>query len=247
MRFVDLETSFAGARAAHAVGVVVCIVSVKLLLRGVIIVIVVSGDCVLDAVRKPIAIERVGHVHIFGDGGEEALVDGLAGVGLLNHTQDAIVKMLVEFLRVGKGDRAGGAGASHLLCTSIGLASAWRLLAAVWRILFDTVNGSEMALENVRAVERLFSSRARSRTEAAHHGALVMRQCVSVLVVFPREAFEVVLARRDRTLLRSLGLVSKHVRFQILENATTLGKRAETLLSGLIVNLEAASALAAAS
>jgi hypothetical protein len=40
-------------------------------------------------------------------------------------------------------------------------------------------------------------------------------------------------------------LVGEHVRFQVLENAATFGKRAETLLMGLVVNLEAAPALAA--
>jgi hypothetical protein len=101
--------------------------------------------------------------------------------------------------------------------------------------LLYTVHRCEMALEDIGAVEALLRCRAASWAKSTHHGALVVGQGVPVLVVFSREALDVVFARSDRALLRSLSTVSEHVCLQVLEDTATLGKWAKTLLARLIV------------
>ena len=133
------------------------------------------------------------------------------------------------------------------MLASVRLATGRALLAAVGRVLLDAVDRSQMPLEYIGTVKALLSGRAASRAETADHGALVMRQGMTVLVVLPREALDVILARCDRTLFWSLILVSEHVCLEILENTSTLRQRAETLVARLVVHLEAAAALAAGS
>jgi hypothetical protein len=102
-----------------------------------------------------------------------------------------------------------------------------------------------MPLEYVGTVERLLSRGTGARTEPTYHGTFVVRQGVSVLVVLPGEPFVVVFASSDGALLWSLGLVGKHVRLQILEDTPTFGEGAEALFASLVIELVAASALAA--
>jgi len=90
-----------------------------------------------------------------------------------------------------------------------------------------------MSFEHICAVEALLGRAARAWTETADHGSLVVCQSVSVLVVLARKAFSVVLARRDRTLLRALILVCEHVRLEVLEVSATRRVRAETFI-GLV-------------
>lgn len=188
-------------------------------------------------------IQCVHDILVFGDGGEELLVDGLAGVGLLNHTENAVVKMLVELLGIRKGDTASGASTSHALNGAGGsLRRRGRLLAAIGWGLLHAVYGGKMSLEHIRTVEALLRGRARARTETANHRSLVMRQSMTVLVVFACEALEVVFAGDDGALFGALRLVSEHVRLQVLEDAATLWNRAETLLHCLLVELEATTA-----
>ena len=78
-----------------------------------------------------------------------------------------------------------------------------------------------MSFEHICAVEALLGRAAGAWTETAHHGSLVVRQGVSVLVVFAREAFGVVLASWDRAFLRALILVCEHVRLEVLEVSAT--------------------------
>lgn len=68
---------------------------------------------------------------------------------------------------------------------------------------------------------------------------------MSILIVFPSEAFDVVFACCDWALLGSLVLVSKHVCLEVLEDASTLWQRTETFLASFIVQFIAATALAA--
>ena len=149
-----LDGAFARAGAAHAVGVVVVVVIVNLLLIVVFLVIIVVGDSVLDALGQTIAIKGFSDVLVLSDGGQKALIYGLARVGLLHNAQHTVIKMLVKLLCVGKGDRARRASASHVLA-GVCLATRWALLAAVRRILLDTMNGSEMPLEDIGAVKAL--------------------------------------------------------------------------------------------
>ena len=87
-----------------------------------------------------------------------------------------------------------------------------------------------MSLEHIRSVEALLSRAAGAWAETAHHGSLVMCQCVAVLVVLARETFGVVFARRDRTLLGALILVCEHVRLEVLEVPATCGVWAEAFV-----------------
>ena len=87
-----------------------------------------------------------------------------------------------------------------------------------------------MSLEDIGAVERLLGCRPGAWAEATHHSTLVMSQGVSVLVIFAGETLRVVLAGEDRALFRSLGLVGKHMRFQVLEDLATVGMWAATFL-----------------
>ena len=82
------------------------------------------------------------------------------------------------------------------------------------------MHGSQMSLEDIGTIEALFSRAATAWTETAHHCAFVVCQGMSILVIFPREAFRVILACRDWTFLRPLVLVCEHVRLQVLDMAT---------------------------
>lgn len=220
------------------------IVVVDFLFLVVFVVVIVAGNRVLDALGETVAVESLGHILVLGDGGQEALVDGLAGVGLLDNAQHAVVQVLVELLCVGEGDGTCGAGTGDVLCAGVRLAAGWALFAAIGRILLDAVDRSEMSLEDIGAVKALLRCRAAAWTKSADHRALVVCECVSILVVLPREALDVVLACRDWALLGPLVLVGEHVCLEVLEDTATLGKWAKTLLARLIVQLVAAPTLA---
>lgn len=169
--------------------------------------------------------------------GQVLCVDGLGGVLLLNNAQNTVVQVLVKVLSIGKGLRAGAALASgvggiageRLWCDSTGSSSA-----AVGGSLLNTVDGSQVSLEDICAVERLLSRGARSGTEATDHGALVVGQGVAVLVILASKPLDVVFTRHDGALLGSLSLVSEHVRLEILEGLAALGIGAHVLLLDLI-------------
>lgn len=84
-----------------------------------------------------------------------------------------------------------------------------------------------MSLEDVCAVEALLRRAARARAERTDHRPLVVRQGVSVLVVFACETFGVVLAGWDGALFWPLVLVSEHVRFEVFEVSAACRVRAE--------------------
>ena len=92
-----------------------------------------------------------------------------------------------------------------------------------------------MPLEDIGAVEALFRSGPGSRTEAADHGTLVMRQGMSVLVVFPCEALEVIFTGDDGALLWSFRLVREHVGFEITEDTPAIRMGTPMAFSGFIV------------
>jgi hypothetical protein len=221
------------------------IVIVKLFFVLLVVLLVIDGNSVLDALGQTVAVERLSDVLVLSDRGEQALVDGLAGIGLLHDAQHAVVEMLVEFLCVGKGDGASGTSSGNVGLACICFAAARTLLAAVGWILLDTVNRCEVTLEHVGAVKALLRSRSASRTEAANHGSLVVSKCVAVLVVLACEALDVVFACGDWAFLGPLVLVCEHVCLQVLEDASAFGKRAKTLLSALVVQSVAATTLAA--
>ena len=58
---------------------------------------------------------------------------------------------------------------------------------------------------------------------------------MAILIVLPSEAFLVVSAGYDWALLRSLRLVGKHMRFQILERSTTVRMGAASPLFAIVI------------
>lgn len=171
--------------------------------------------------------------------GQALCVDGLRGVLLLDNTENTIVQVLVEVLSIGEGLRTSTALASSIrsiaskLLARVGTSGC--LLAAVGGSLLDTVDGGQVPLEDIGAVERLLRSRAGSRTETAHHGTLVVSQGVAVLVVLASEALDVILAGLDGTLLGSLVLVGEHVCLEVLEDLATVRVGASLLLLASLV------------
>lgn len=150
--------------------------------------------------------------------------------------------MLVEVLGVAERKRASRTLSSSVAAgPGVALVVACAgLLPAIGRSLFHTMHGCQMALEHIRSVEALFCRRSSPRAESAHHGAFVVGKGVAVLVIFTSESFCMVFTSDDGTLLRTLGLVRKHMSLQILENATAFGVRASTLLLVLIIVANAA-------
>ena len=66
-----------------------------------------------------------------------------------------------------------------------------------------------------------------------------MGQGVTVLVILASEAFDVIFTSKDRAFLGSLGLVSKHVSFQIFEDSSAVWVRASPFLFALFVDFDA--------
>jgi hypothetical protein len=92
------------------------------------------------------------------------------------------------------------------------------------------MDSSQVTLENIGAVKRLLSRGSRSRAEAAHHGTFVVSKGMAVFVVLPSEALDVVITCGDWALLRSLILVSEHMRLEVLERLAAVRVRASLLL-----------------
>lgn len=96
---------------------------------------------------------------------------------------------------------------------------------------------SQVSLEDVGPVEALFYRRARARAETAYHGTLVMGQGVSILVVFSRKAFLIVLTVQDWTFFWPFRLMCQHMGFQILEDSAAVGMRTSPLFLDLCIVL----------
>jgi hypothetical protein len=240
-----LDGALAGPGSTNTISVVVVVINIDLILV-IVLVLIIDGDGVLDAVGQAVPVHCLDNVFIVGNRSEKFLVNGLARVGLLYHTKNTVIQVLVELLRIRESDRASRTGASHvLLGGTISFTPGWRLLTAIGRILFYAVNRGEVSLEDVGAVKRLLSCRTGARTEPAHHGTLVMGESVPILIVFSCEPFEMVFAGCDWALLRPFILVGEHVGFEILEDASTFWQRAETLRSAFLVNVVATTTLAA--
>ena len=92
------------------------------------------------------------------------------------------------------------------------------------------MHGSQMSLEDIGTVEALLGRATTTRAETAHHGAFVVGEGVSVLVVFTSESLDVVFARRDRAFLRAFVLVCEHMRLEVLDMSAAGGDRAEAFV-----------------
>lgn len=156
-----------------------------------------------------------------------------------NNIEDAVVQVLIEFLRGEEVAVADGTFGRAPTLRRIGRPGACSVaeqdLLAVGRGLLNIVYRSQVPLEDVRTVERLLKSRASARAERAHHSALVVCERMPVLVVLARKAFGVILAGRDGALLGSLLHVREHVCRQILEEAATFRVRALVPVKVLIL------------
>lgn len=164
-------------------------------------------------------------------------------------TQDTVVKMLVEVLRGGEAfltDRTLSIGSPRGIVT-MDVVSRWTAneeLSAVWWRLFHVMDGCQVSFKDISAVESLLISSPKIRAEGACHAPLVMCQSMAVLVVFPCEPFDVVLASFNGTFLRALLLMGEHMCCQVFEDTTAVwmgaaitmvagcGSRAGALLTG---------------
>lgn len=245
MCFRRLDATLAGARAARTVGVVILVIIVVLFLLVVFLVVIVARNGILNAFGQTIAVQSLGNVLVLSDRGKKALVDGLTGIGLLHNAKHTVVEMLVEFLSIDECDGAGGASTRNVgkQC-AVGLAARWALLTAVGRILLNTVDGSQMPLEDICAIKALLCRRAATRAKATNHSTLVVSKGVSVLVILSCKSLDVIFAGRDWALLWPLVLVSKHMCLEVLEDASALREWAHSLLARLIIEIEAAATLA---
>jgi hypothetical protein len=187
--------------------------------------------------RQVVLLKSLVNILIVLDLSETLGIDGLGRVLLLHNAENTVIKMLVEVLGVGEGLRASATLASSVrgiarqLLVGVGIG---RLLPAVGRCLLNTVNGSQMTLEDIGAVKGLLRSRSRAWAKPADHCALVMCESVAVLVILASETLSVVLASLNRTLLGALILVSEHVSLEILEGLATIRPSTSLLLLGLI-------------
>lgn len=134
------------------------------------------------------------------------------GIDLLHDAQHAVVEVFVKVLRAGEGDGASRAHPSDTTVQRPLVVAAVRRrrpLPRIRRRALDAMHGGQMPFEDVRAVEALLSptTATTAGTEAADHGALVVRQGVAVLVVLAGETFGVVVAGRDGAFLGPFGLV----------------------------------------
>jgi hypothetical protein len=136
-----------------------------------------------------------------------------------DYIQHTIVEVLIEVLRRGEAAVAYGTlGASDTLQTravdaagaAIGTGQGWPTTVG-WRLL-DVVHGGQMSLEDVGSVKGLLVGGAGPGAEWTDHGAFVMRERVTVLVILASKTLCVILARLDGALLWSFLLMCQHMR-----------------------------------
>lgn len=87
-----------------------------------------------------------------------------------------------------------------------------------------------MSLEDICSIETLLRCATASRAETTHHRSFVMSECVTILIVFSCEAFDVVFARDHRALFWTLILMCEHVGLQVLDVSSTGGDGAQALV-----------------
>lgn len=176
------------------------------------------------------------------------LVDGFARISLLDDAQNTFVQVLVKVLRV--AERAGtrrafARGVSRIARRNARTSATHAIrrlsgrgpLAAVRRCLLHVVDVSQVPLEHIRSVERLFGGRSRAWTKIAHHCPFIMGQCVPILVVFPGEPTPMKLAAFDRTFFRTFALMGQGVGFEIFEHLAAVRIGAAATLFAFSVRL----------
>lgn len=216
-------------RLGNIVGLVV--------ISHVVVILIILGHRSLGGGGQVVLLQSLVNVLVVSNLRQVLCVDGLGGVLLLNNAQNTVVQVLVKVLSIGKGLRASAAlasGVGGIAGERLGRDGTGSSSAAVGGSLLNAVDGSQVSLEDICAVERLLSRGARSGTEATDHSALVVGQGVAVLVILASKPLDVVFTRHDGALLGSLSLVSEHVRLEILEGLAALGIGAHVLLLDLI-------------
>jgi len=137
---------------------------------------------------------------------------------LNNLLEDTVVEMFVEILGIGKMEATGGALSNSRRVFGLGGQIDWEaLLASVWWVLLDLVDGSEMTLEDVGTVEGFFGGGAGARTETTDHSPLVMCEGMALTIVLAGESLSVILAADDGALLWSLVLMGEHMSLEVAE------------------------------
>lgn len=94
-------------RAALETLALCVVVFVFYVVLDVVVAAVKGGGSEFEGCAHAVAAERLLDIGVVGDRSEQSLVDGFAGIDLLDDAEDAVVEMLVKVLRVGKGHAAG--------------------------------------------------------------------------------------------------------------------------------------------
>lgn len=150
--------------------------------------------------------------------------------------KNTVVKMLVELLSIGKSGTASRALASNVLVGVLegtrrarrgnGSAATIDLLwSAIGCGLLNVVDGHQVPLEDIGAVECLLGWKTAARAETTDHGSLVMSESVALAIVLASEAFLRVFASGDWALLWALIHVGDLMGLQVSEDlATSIAK-----------------------
>ena len=192
--------------------------------------------CWLSFNGQHVPVKGLSNVSVIGDTAEQLLVYSFAGFLLLNDSKNTVVQMLVEILCIPEGGRAGGTFSCDITRSDGWFLSrtARALLAAVGRILFNTVHGGKVSLEDIRSVEALFGGRSRARAESTHHITLVVGEGVSILIVFAGEPFLMVRTGRNWALFRPLRLMGQHMCFQVFEQSAAAWMKTSIALASVV-------------
>jgi hypothetical protein len=147
-----------------------------------------------------------------------------------NLRQDTVIEMLIELLCGGEGDVASTALAAAVFVDEVTclrfFALGWKfLLPSIWWLLFDIVDRHEMSFEDIRTVERLLHGGSGTGAKAANHGALVVRQCVPLAVVFAGKPLLGVFAGRDGAFLGPFQHVGELMCAQVAETLVALAAK----------------------
>ncbi len=97
------------------------------------------------------------------------------------------------------------------------------------------MNARKVPFEHICPIEKFCCRRTTGRAEPTDHDALVMREGVPILIIFPCKSFCVIIACLDWTFFHSVVLVCKHVSFQVFEDFSAFGICAATLFFRFLV------------
>lgn len=160
---------------------------------------------ILAAIRTARVVATINRFFIIVHLREAHVVDGIGGS--LHHLEHyTVVNMIEQVLGVPErfaADRAISSGIPGVVHTSLD-GGNWPLMTLVWWHQLRSVDRDKVAFEHINTSEALFFWCPSVWTKVAHHDALIVNQCVAILIVFASEPLGVVLARYNRALFWTL-------------------------------------------